>query len=174
MISNVGDGNRKDIRDAVSAAHKAFPGWGKRAAHNRAQILYYIAENLEARFDEFAGRLALSTGRSKEEGEAEVRASIDRLFTYAAYADKYGGTVQETTLYGLTVAINEPVGVIAVACPDEQPLLSFVSLVAPAIVRGNAVVVIPSYTDPLSATDLYQVRSGWGEETRERGREGRG
>eukprot|EP00501_MAST-03F_sp_TOSAG23-6_P002539 GSMAST32.ASY1.ANO1.2678.1 assembled CDS len=148
LLDQVGEGNRKDIRNAVEAARNAKPGWGKRAAHNRAQILYYIAENLNIRREEFGERIAHMT---------EVDAAIDRLFTYGAYADKYGGNVQETTLYGLTVSINEPVGVIGIICPDKQPLLSFVSLVAPAVVRGNTVVAVPSQKCPLAATDLYQV-----------------
>ena len=97
------------------------------------------------------------TGQSVKSALVEVEASVDRLFTYAAWADKYGGSVQETTLRGITVGVNEPVGVIGVACPDENPLLAFVSLVAPAIARGNTVVAIPSEKYPLSATDLYQV-----------------
>ena len=157
LIDQVGDGNRKDIRNAVEAANKAAPGWGKRAAHNRAQICYYIAENLSIRADEFAGRIAAMTGRSLKDAAGEVDASISRLFTWAAWADKYGGCVQETTLYGLTAQINEPVGVIAMLCPTEFPLLGLVSLIAPAVVRGNAVVVVPSEKHPLCATDLYQV-----------------
>jgi aldehyde dehydrogenase (NAD+) len=157
VLSQVGDGNRKDIRDAVEAAHKAAPGWGKRAAYNRSQILYYIAENLSARQSEFAERIATMTGVTHEEGMKEVTASIDRLFHYAAYADKYGGVIQETPLYGLTCAINEPAGVIGICCPETPSLLGFVSLVAPAVVRGNTVVVIPSEKHPLVATDLYQV-----------------
>jgi len=157
LIDVVGDGNRKDIRNAVEAANKAAPGWGKRAAHNRAQICYYIAENLEQRRAEFAGRISKMTGGTEKAALAEVDASISRLFTWAAWADKYGGTVQETTLYGATVQINEPVGVIAIACPTERPLLGFISLVMPAVVRGNAVVVVPSEEHPLCATDLYQV-----------------
>jgi aldehyde dehydrogenase (NAD+) len=86
-----------------------------------------------------------------------VDAAVERLFTYAAWADKYGGTVQETTLRGITVAVNEPVGVVGIACPEEYPLLGFVSLMAPAIARGNTVVMIPSPQYPLSATDFYQV-----------------
>jgi aldehyde dehydrogenase (NAD+) len=86
-----------------------------------------------------------------------VDTSVERLFTYAAWADKYGGSVQETTLRGVTVAINEPVGVLGIACPDELPLLGFISLMAPAIARGNTVVMIPSQVHPLSATDFYQV-----------------
>jgi aldehyde dehydrogenase (NAD+) len=157
VLAQVAEGNRKDIRNAVEAAHKAAGGWGKRAAHNRAQICYYIAENLQIRSREFAQRIHDQTGREVESCEEEVRESIQRLFHYAAYADKLGGVVQETTLYGVTLAINEPVGVIGIACPDEFPLLGFVSLIAPAIVRGNTVVVVPSPDSPLCATDLYQV-----------------
>ena len=156
-LGSVGDGNRKDMRNAVEAAHAAASGWGKRAAHDRAQICFYIAENLSARADEFAERIAAQTGRSLESAHEEVGASISRLFTYAAYADKFGGEVQETPLYGMTAKIHEPVGVIGMACPTEFPLLGFISLVAPAIVRGNTIVVIPSEEHPLTATDLYQV-----------------
>ena len=160
LIGQVGDGNRKDIREAVEAAHAAHtanPGWAMRHGHNRAQILYFIGENLDARREEFSERISAMTGRSPKSAQAEVDLSVERLFTYAAYADKFGGTVQETTLRGITVAVNEPVGVLGIACPDEYPLLGFVSLMAPAIARGNTVVMIPSQTHPLSATDFYQV-----------------
>jgi aldehyde dehydrogenase (NAD+) len=86
-----------------------------------------------------------------------VDEAIQRLFHWGAYADKYGGTVQETTLYGATVKVQEPVGVIGMACPDDHPLLAFVSLVAPAIVRGNTIVVVPSERAPLLALNFYQV-----------------
>ena len=157
LISEVSDSNRKDVRDAVRAAKKAAPGWGKRAAHNRAQIAYYVAENLMRRADEFASRIAVQTGRDLESCEDEVRLSIERLFHWAAYADKLGGEVKEVAWYGLTVSTNEPVGVVGIACPDEYPLLGFISLAFPAIVRGNTIVIIPSETAPLCATDLYQV-----------------
>jgi aldehyde dehydrogenase (NAD+) len=160
LVGQVGDGNRKDIRDAVEAAHAAHtakPGWAMRHGYNRSQILYFIAENLDARADEFARRIAAMTGAALKTARAEVDASVERLFTYAAWADKYGGSVQETTLRGITVAVNEPVGVLGIACPDEPALLAFVSLMAPAIARGNTVVMIPSRTYPLSATDFYQV-----------------
>jgi aldehyde dehydrogenase (NAD+) len=157
IVGQAPDGSRKDLRDAVEAAHAAAPGWGKRAAHNRAQVCYYLAENLMARAEEFAGRLEAQTGRARADCEREVALATQRLFYYAAYADKYGGEVKETTLYGVTVSTNEPVGVIGIVCPNEYPLLGFVSLIAPALIRGNAVVVVPSQTAPLTATDLYQV-----------------
>ncbi len=158
IVGQVGDGNRKDIREAVEAAHKArTSGWAMRHGFNRAQILYFIAENLDARNAEFVKRIMEMTGRTQKSAGAEVNASVERLFTYAAWADKYGGTVQETTLRGITVAVNEPMGVIGIACPDENPLLGFISLMAPAIARGNSVVMIPSQKYPLSAMDFYQV-----------------
>jgi aldehyde dehydrogenase (NAD+) len=160
IIGQVGDGNRKDIREAVEAAHAAHMakvGWAMRHGFNRSQILYFIAENLDARNAEFVERLVQMTGRSRKLAQQEVDASVERLFTYAAWADKYGGSVQETTLRGITVGVNEPVGVIGIACPDEYPLLGFISLMAPAIARGNTVVMIPSQKYPLSATDFYQV-----------------
>ena len=157
VIAHVGEGTRKDIRNAVEAAHAAAPGWGKRAAHNRAQIVYYMAENLELRRDEVADRIHQMTGKTIEECKTEINMSIQRLFHWGAYCDKYGGTVQETTLYGCTVKVHEPVGVIGIACPDDYPLLGFVSLFAPAVIRGNVIVIIPSEKYPLSALDLYQV-----------------
>ena len=160
VVGQVGDGNRKDIRDAVEAAHAAHtakPGWAMRHGYNRSQILFFIAENLDARRAEFAERIVTMTGRSEKSARQEVELAVQRLFTYAAWADKYGGTLQETTLRGITVAVYEPVGVIGVACPDEYPLLAFVCLMAPAIARGNTVVMIPSEKYPLSATDFYQV-----------------
>ncbi|MEA3440945.1 MAG: aldehyde dehydrogenase family protein [Chloroflexota bacterium] len=159
-VGQVGDGNRKDIRNAVEAAHAAHlakPGWAMRHGHNRAQILYFIAENLDARRDEFARRIVAMIGCTLKSALAEVETAVDRLFTYAAWADKYGGSVQETTLRGVTVAVNEPVGVIGIACPDQNPLLGVVSLMAPAIARGSTVIIIPSQQHPLSATDFYQV-----------------
>ncbi|MBN2388208.1 MAG: aldehyde dehydrogenase family protein [Anaerolineales bacterium] len=160
LVGQVGDGNRKDVRNAVEAAHAAHlakPGWAMRHGYNRAQILYFIAENLDARNAEFVERIVAMTGCQKRAARAEVNTAVERLFSYAAWADKYGGTVQETTLRGITVAVNEPVGVIGIACPEAYPLLGFVSLMAPAIARGNTVVMVPSQKYPLSVTDFYQV-----------------
>ncbi len=154
FLADVGEGNRKDIRNAVEAAHKAA-GWSKATAHNRAQVLYYIAENLAIRAEEFAGRLAAMTG--VRDPQREVAASIERLFYWAAWADKYDGQAHQPPMHGITVALNEPVGVIGVICPNENPLLGFISLVAPALALGNRVVAVPSEAHPLAATDLYQV-----------------
>jgi aldehyde dehydrogenase (NAD+) len=154
FLADVGEGNRKDIRNAVEAAHKAS-GWARATAHNRAQVLYYIAENLAIRADEFAARIGAMTGVKNP--EREVAASIERLFYWAAWADKYDGQAHQPPMHGITVALNEPVGVIGVICPNENPLLGFVSLVAPALALGNRVVAVPSQAYPLSATDLYQV-----------------
>eukprot|EP00397_Hematodinium_sp_SG-2012_P014262 GEMP01014494.1.p1 GENE.GEMP01014494.1~~GEMP01014494.1.p1 ORF type:complete len:812 (+),score=207.01 GEMP01014494.1:70-2505(+) len=157
VLGQVGEGSRKDIRDAVEAARKAAPVWSKRAAFNRAQICFYLAENLDRRKQEFANQLLRMTGASVEDSLDEVERSIERLFWWASYADKFGGEVKETTQYGLVTSINEPVGVIGILCPDENPLLSFVSLIAPALVRANTVVVVPSEKYPLCAAGLYQV-----------------
>jgi aldehyde dehydrogenase (NAD+) len=153
-IGEVGDGNRKDIRNAVEAARAALPGWSAATGYNRAQILYYLAENLAVRADEFARRISEQTG---QDGHAEVEASIERLFSAAAWADKYEGRIHVPPMRGAALAVPEPIGVVGVAAPSAQPLLGLIALVAPLISMGNTVVVIPSEDHPLSATDLYQV-----------------
>lgn len=150
-----GHGNRKDIRDAVEAAHKAT-SWGAATGHNRAQVLYYVAENLAARTEEFASRLK-SFGQSASKANREVETAIQRCFWYAAQTDKFDGAVHQTKSAHVTLAMHEPLGVMGIACPTAFPLLGFVSLVLPAIAMGNRVVAIPSQTHPLAATDLYQV-----------------
>jgi aldehyde dehydrogenase (NAD+) len=155
-VGLAGLGNRKDIRNAVEAAAKAS-SWGAATAHNRAQVLYYVAENLAARADEFTRRLSAMTGVSARAAKAEVDASIRRAFVYAGYADKFDGAVHATRSRFVTLAMNEPWGVMGVVCPNEAPLLGFVSLVLPAIAMGNCVVAVPSASHPLSATDFYSV-----------------
>jgi aldehyde dehydrogenase (NAD+) len=154
LVGEVGQGTRKDVRNAVEAAHAS--SWRKQTAHNRAQVLYYLAENLAARSDEFTERL-LRFVRKEKHAEAEVRLSIERLFLYAGWADKWDGAVRQTPYRMVTMAMNEPVGVIGVVCPDDYPLLGFVSAVAPALALGNTVIAVPGETAPLLATDLYQV-----------------
>ncbi len=144
------------VRNAVDAAAKAL-SWGAATAHNRAQVLFYVAENLSARAEEFAKRLRAMTGVSARAAEAEVDASVRRAFFYAGFADKFDGAVHATRSRFVTLAMNEPWGVMGIVCPNEAPLLAFVSLVMPAIAMGNCVVAIPSAPHPLSATDLYSV-----------------
>ena len=156
LLGEVGEGNRKDVRNAVEAAHAAA-GWARATAHNRAQVLYYLAENLAVRAEELAGRVAALTGAGARQGHAEVDAAVSRLFSYAAWADKYDGAVHNVPIRGVALAMHEPIGVVGLACPDEHPLLGLVSLVAPAIAMGNTVVAIPSEAHPLAATDFYSV-----------------
>jgi len=156
LVGEVGEGNRKDIRNAVEAARGAGK-WSQASTHNRAQVLYYLAENLTVRADEFARQLVVRTGADETAAHAEVEAAVTRLFTYAAWADKFDGAVHTPPLRGVALAMHEPLGVIGIACPDEAPLLAFVSLVGPALAMGNRVVVLPSEACPLTATDLYQV-----------------
>ena len=156
-IGEVGEGNRKDLRNAVEAARAAVGGWSRSTAHLRAQILYYVAENLAARRDEFAARLRAMTGATAAAARAEVEASVDRLFTYGAWADKWDGAVHHVPIRGIAIAMPEAIGVVGVAAPDEAPLLGLVSTIAPLVATGNAVVVIPSEPHPLAATDLYTV-----------------
>ncbi|SFT92725.1 aldehyde dehydrogenase family protein [Sedimentitalea nanhaiensis] len=154
LLGHVGQGSRKDVRNAVEAAQGAA-GWGGNTGHLRAQILYYIAENLAARADEFASRIdAMKGGR---QGAKEVEASIQRLFSAAAWADKYDGQVHSVPIRGVALAMKEPVGIIGALCADEAPLLGLVSVMAPAIAMGNRVVLAASEPYPLAATDFYQV-----------------
>ncbi len=154
LLGHVSLANRKDVRNAVEAAHVA-KGWSKTTGHLRAQILYYIAENLSARGDEFAARLDAMQGTKN--GRKEVDAAIDRLFTYAAWADKYDGQVHGVPIRGVALAMKEPVGVIGALCPAEAPLLGLISCMAPAIAMGNRVILSASEPFPLAATDFVQV-----------------
>jgi len=147
-------GNRKDIRNAVEAARKA-EGWAKSTAHNRAQVLYYIAENLSQRREEIGARLATAVG--KKQAAQEVSLSVERLFSYAGWTDKYEGMVHNPPFRNVAIAMNEPVGTVGVICPAQAPLLGFFSLVLPLIAAGNAVVAVPSESYPLITGDLYQV-----------------
>ena len=142
------------MRNAVEAAQGAA-GWGKTTGHLRAQILYYIAENLAARKPEFADRLNALTG--KRQGAKEVGAALQRLFSAAAWADKYDGQVHNVPIRGVALAMKEPVGIIGALCADEAPLLGLVSVMAPAIAMGNRMVLAASEPFPLAATDFYQV-----------------
>jgi aldehyde dehydrogenase (NAD+) len=151
-----GLGNRKDIRNAVEAALKAS-AWSAASAHNRAQVLYFIAENLNARRFEFEKRL-VDIGHSAKEAAREMEATLERIFYYAGQADKYDGRIHSTnSKKQTTLAMNEPFGVMALVCPDAQPLLSMISLLMPALAMGNRTVIVPSQFHPVLATDFYQV-----------------
>lgn len=156
IAGRVGDGNRKDIRNAVEAAFKNAD-WSSATAHTRAQVIYYIAENLGYRENEVIGQLVKLTGITKKAARAEFDMSVSRLFSYAAWADKYDGLVHTPPVKNVALAVHEPNGIMGIVCPDVMPLLSFISLVAPAIAMGNRTVVIPSERYPLLATDFYQI-----------------
>jgi aldehyde dehydrogenase (NAD+) len=147
-------GNRKDIRNAVEAARKAA-SWAKTTAHNRAQVLYYSAENLSQRRDEIAHRLAAVVG--EKQAAAEVDLSIERIFSYAAWADKFDGAVHNPPFRNVAIAMNEAIGTVGIICPREAPLLGFLSLVMPALAVGNTVIAVPSEAYPLVTGDLYQL-----------------
>jgi aldehyde dehydrogenase (NAD+) len=154
LLGEVGLGNRKDIRNAVEAARKAV-GWAKTTAHNRAQVLYYMAENLSQRREEIANRLAAAVGESQ--AAAEVNLGIERIFSYAGWADKFDGAVHSPPFRSIALAMNESIGTVGVICPQEAPLLGFLSVVMPVIAMGNPAIVVPSETYPLITGDLYQL-----------------
>lgn len=147
-------GNRKDIRNAVEAARKAS-GWARTTAHNRAQVLYYMAENLSLRQGEISLRLAAVVGEAQ--AAKEVAASVERIFSYAAWSDKFDGAVHNPPSRTIAIAMNEPIGTVGIICPNDAPLLGLLSLVLPVLAAGNTAVVVPSETYPLIIGDLYQI-----------------
>lgn len=147
-------GNRKDIRNAVEAARKA-EAWGKATAHNRAQVLYYCAENLSQRRDEIIRRLAAVVG--EKQAAAEIDLGVERIFSYAAWADKFDGAVHNPPFRNIAIAMNEPIGTVGLICPREAPLLGFLSLAMPLLAVGNTVIAIPSEAYPLITAELYQL-----------------
>jgi aldehyde dehydrogenase (NAD+) len=147
-------GNRKDIRNAVEAARKAS-AWSKATAHNRGQVLYYCAENLSQRREEITERLAAAVGH--KDAAVEVELGIQRIFSYAAWADKFDGAVHNPPYRNIAIAMNESVGTVGIICPREAPLLGFLSLVMPALAMGNTVITVPSEAYPLITADLYQL-----------------
>ncbi|MDJ1006667.1 MAG: aldehyde dehydrogenase family protein [Paracoccaceae bacterium] len=156
LLGHAARANRKDVRNAVEAARGAA-AWSKTTAHLRAQIVYYLGENLSARTGEFADRLRDLTGATKAKAEAEVDAAVTRLFTWAAWADKHDSRAKPVPMRGVALAMNEPVGVIGAFAADEAPLLGLVSVVGPALAMGNRLVVVASEPYPLAATDFYQI-----------------
>lgn len=154
LLGEASLGNRKDIRNAVEAARKA-DSWSKTTAHNRAQVLYYLAENFSQRSGDISARLAAAVGL--QQAEREVRASTERIFSYAAWADKFDGAVHNPPFRSVALAMNEPIGTVGIISPDTFPLLGLLSLVLPALAVGNTVIAVPSENYPLIAGDIYQV-----------------
>jgi aldehyde dehydrogenase (NAD+) len=152
-LGEVAEANRKDIRNAVEAA-RAAGTWGRTSGHLRAQILYYMAENLSARAGEFAARLTAQTGR---DGAGEVEAALERLFTCAAWADKYEGRAVGVPIRGIALGMPAPVGVIGAFASEETPLLGLVTVIGATMAMGNRLVLVAPEGAPLCATDLYQV-----------------
>lgn len=159
FFANIPLCTRKDLRNAVEAAAKAGPGWAARNAYNRGQILYRLAEMLEARAAEMSDAIALG-GITQKEADHEVRASIERVVHYAGWTDKYQallGSVNPVSSPHFNFTVTEPMGIIGIIAPDEAPLLGLLSLVLPAITSGNTVVALASTTQPYPSILLGEM-----------------
>ncbi len=160
FLANASYASRKDARDAVQAARKAFGGWSARTAYNRGQVVYRVAEVLEGRRAQFVDEVQRSEGASKRQAEAAVDESVDRLVWYAGWADKIAQVVGSTNPVAapyFNFSVPEPTGVVAVLAPQQSSLLGLVSVVAPVIVTGNTCVVATSASRPLPAITLSEV-----------------
>ena len=160
FVANAAMGSRKDARDAVVAARKAFPGWASATAYNRGQVLYRVAELLEGRRGQFVDEVAAGEGLSRSKAEAAVDAAIDRWVWYAGWSDKLAqvmGAANSVAGPYFDFSVPEPTGVVAAIAPQDSSLLGLVSVVAPAIVSGNTVVVLASEKRPLPAVTLSEV-----------------
>ena len=160
FFANVPLCTRKDVRNAVEAAAKACSGWAKRSGYNRGQILYRMAEMLEARSAELIEAHFPSNASERKQATAEVTAAIDRTVHYAGWTDKYEtllGSVNPVASSHFNFSVTEPMGVVAIAAPDEAPLLALLSLILPAITSGNAVVALASETEPYPALLLGEM-----------------
>ncbi|MEO0915697.1 MAG: aldehyde dehydrogenase family protein, partial [Pseudomonadota bacterium] len=154
IIGHAPIANRKDVRNAVEAMNAA-KGWSNTTAHLRAQILYFLGENLAARREEFAARLNAMTGLKS--GEADTEAAIDAFFTWAAWADKNDGRTKAVPMRGVALAMQEPVGKIAAFASSEAPLSNLANIIGAALSMGNRITVVAAEEVPLAATDLIQV-----------------
>ncbi len=160
FAANAAMASRKDARDAVSAARKAFAGWSAATAYNRGQVLYRVAELLEGRRAQFAAEVRAAEGLSARQAEAVVDAAIDRWVWYAGWTDKIAqvrGTANPVAGPYFNFSVPEPTGVVAVIAPQASSLLGFISVVAPAVVTGSTVVVLASERFPLPAVSLSEV-----------------
>ncbi len=159
FFANIPLCTRKDLRNAVEAAAKAGPGWAARNAYNRGQILYRLAEMLEARAAEMAEAISLG-GATQKEAEREVAAAIERIVHYAGWTDKYQallGSVNPVSSPHFNFTVTEPMGIIGIVAPDEAPLLGLLSLVLPAITSGNTVVALASTSQPYPSILLGEM-----------------
>lgn len=159
FYANIPQCTRKDLRNAVEAAAKAGPGWAKRTPYNRGQIIYRLAEMIEARKADMADALMIG-GASKSAAAKEITATIDRLIYYAGWADKYEqvlGNVNPVASPHFNFTVTEPMGIVGLLAPEEAPLLALVSLIAPAITSGNTVVALASTTQPYPAIVLGEM-----------------
>jgi acyl-CoA reductase-like NAD-dependent aldehyde dehydrogenase len=160
FLANAAQASRKDARDAVVAARKAFGGWSGATAYNRGQVLYRVAELMEGRRAQFVAELADSGAGSTAAAESEVDAAIDRWVWYAGWADKVTavlGTANPVAGPYFDFSVPEPTGVVAVLAPQSSPLLGLVSVLAPVVATGNACVVVASEARPLPAVTLSEV-----------------
>lgn len=160
VLAQYSRASRKDFRDAVTAARKAFPGWAKQGAYLRGQILYRAAEMLEMRRGELEAELMRTNGSRSSREKDETMLAIDRLVHYAGWTDKFSqlfSSVNPVASSHFNFTMPEPTGVVVVVCPDEPSLLALVSLVAPVILAGNAAIVLPSMTKPLAALTFSEI-----------------
>jgi acyl-CoA reductase-like NAD-dependent aldehyde dehydrogenase len=160
FAANAAMASRKDARDAVAAARKAFGGWSAATAYNRGQVLYRVAELLEGRRAQFVAEVRAAEGLGPRRAEALVDAAIDRWVWYAGWADKIAqvrGATNPVAGPYFNFSLPEPTGVVAVIAPEASSLLGFVSVIAPAVVSGNTVVALASERFPLPAVTLSEV-----------------
>jgi acyl-CoA reductase-like NAD-dependent aldehyde dehydrogenase len=160
LLAHAAQASRKDVRDAVVAARKAFPGWWAATAYNRGQVLYRVAELLDGRREQFASEVAAAEGVSADEALQRVGESIDRVVWYAGWADKFAqvaGSANPVAGPYFNFSLPEPTGVVAILAPQESSLLGFVSVLAPVLCTGNTAVVVASQRRPLPAVSLSEV-----------------
>jgi acyl-CoA reductase-like NAD-dependent aldehyde dehydrogenase len=160
LLAHAAQASRKDVRDAVVAARKAFGGWSKATAYNRGQVLYRVAELLEGRRAQFADEVAAAEGLGSKAALAQVDDAIDRWVYYAGWADKYAQVVGSTNPVAgpyFTFSLPDPTGVVGIVAPQDSSLLGLVSVIAPALTTGNTVVVLSAEDRPLPAVSLTEV-----------------
>jgi acyl-CoA reductase-like NAD-dependent aldehyde dehydrogenase len=160
LLAHAAQASRKDVRDAVVAARKAFPGWWAATAYNRGQVIYRVAEMLDGRRAQFAAEVAAAEGGTADEALRSVEESIDRIVWYAGWADKFAqvaGSSNPVAGPYFNFSLPEPTGVVAMLAPQESSLLGFVSVLAPVLCTGNTAVIVASERRPLPAVSLSEV-----------------